>query len=608
VRSVLSTWRHRLFGPQGEGSGPRRRRLPVASALAASATIFLILRRMRAPLIILITIFTVSVLGLTLIPGQDVDGHPWRMSFFDAFYFMSYTATTIGFGEIPYAFTDAQRLWVVVTIYLTVVGWAYALGSLLTLLQDPAFRQAIALQRFTRKVARLREPFLLIGGYGRTGQLLGRAFDDLGRRFVVIDISKARIDALDLDSYHADVPGLVGDVRNPHHLLVAGLGRPQCEGVLALTDDDEANLAATMAAALLRPELPVVARTISPAIAHRMLAFGTPTVVNPFDRFGDHLRLALRAPASYQLMSWLEYGPGAELPRRGKPPTAGRWVVCGYGRFGRELTADLLAEGSQVTIIDPGAVAVGDASIVVGDASDPGVMAHADLEHAVGFVAGTGNDTTNLSLIAAARRVNPTLFVAARQNQPASAPLFSAMGVDSLLVPTEVVAHEVYAQLSTPLLWRFLQEMPAKGDEWAARLIGRLTQQCGRHLQALWKVLLTEDDAPALRRWLAGGDATLGDLMRSPENRDQQLHAVVLLVLRDNEGVLTPDDTFVLAPGDQLLLAGWPAARRALDATMVVDSTMEYVLFGRYVPSGWMWRRLARRPPASRANIRPTAR
>jgi voltage-gated potassium channel len=79
-------------------------------------------------------------------------------------------------------------------------------------------------------------------------------------------------------------------------------------------------------------------------------------------------------------------------------------------------------------------------------------------------------------------------------------------------------------------------------------------------------------------------------------------------VLRDNEGVLTPDDTFVLAPGDQLLLAGWPAARRALDATMVVDSTMEYVLFGRYVPSGWMWRRLARRPPTSRANIRPTAR
>ena len=42
--------------------------------------------------------------------------------------------------------------------------------------------------------------------------------------------------------------------------------------------------------------------------------------------------------------------------------------------------------------------------------------------------------------------------------------------MDALLVPTEVVAHEVYAQISTPMLWRFIQEMPAQGDEWAADL------------------------------------------------------------------------------------------------------------------------------------------
>ena len=95
------------------------------------------------------------------------------MGFFDAFYVMSYTASTIGFGEIPHPFTYAQRMWVTVAIYLTVIGWAYAIGSLLALLQDRAFRQAVALQHFTRKVSRLREPFLLIAGYGRTGELLG---------------------------------------------------------------------------------------------------------------------------------------------------------------------------------------------------------------------------------------------------------------------------------------------------------------------------------------------------------------------------------------------------------------------------------------------------
>jgi Trk K+ transport system NAD-binding subunit len=598
---LLAFWYRMLGHEDHELSRRRRRWIRIASTTQASATIFLVLRRMRSPLIILIVIFAVSVLGLTLIPGQDAAGRPWRMGFFDAFYVMSYTASTIGFGEIPYPFTDAQRMWVTATIYLTVIGWAYAIGSLLALVQDRGFRQALAFQHFTRQVARLREPFLLIAGYGRTGELLARSFDALGRRFVVIDNSGDRIDDLDLDAYHADVPGLVGDVRDPGHLGIAGLGHPWCEGVLALTNDDEANLAVTMTAALLRPDIAVIARTTSPAIAERMHAFGTPTVVNPFDRFGDHLRIALKAPASYQLMTWLESGPGAELPPRGRPPTGGRWVMCGYGRFGRELTEDLRAEGLAVTVVDPQATAdLGD-TVVAGDASDPEVMTRADLGHAAGFVAGTDNDTTNLSLVAAARRVNSTLFIAARQNQAASAPLFATMHVDALLVPTEVVAHEVYAELSTPLLRRFLREMPACGDAWAATVVDRLTALCGRHLQALWKVKLTPAEAPALPGWLASGEARLGDLLRDPDDRDERLHAVALLVLRAgpdrDHTMLAPDDDFVLALEDEILLAGLPAARRALDTTSTVDAAREYVRSGRHVPSSWIWRRLSRQSP-----------
>jgi voltage-gated potassium channel len=135
-------------------------RAHIESSSQASSTIFLVMRRMRAPLITLIVIFSVSVVGLTLVPGIGPDGQPDRISLFEAFYFMSYTATTIGFGELPWPFTPAQRLWVTFSIYLSVVGWAYAIGSLLTLLQDRSFRQALALRRFTRKVARLREPFL----------------------------------------------------------------------------------------------------------------------------------------------------------------------------------------------------------------------------------------------------------------------------------------------------------------------------------------------------------------------------------------------------------------------------------------------------------------
>jgi Trk K+ transport system NAD-binding subunit len=551
---------------------------------------------MRAPLIVLITIFSVSVLGLTLIPGMDPQGRPWRMGFFDAFYVMSYTATTIGFGEIPYPFTYNQRMWVTISIYLTVIGWAYAIGSLLSLLQDRAFRQALALQRFTRKVARLAEPFVLIAGYGRAGELLCHSMDALGRQVVVVDRDQERVDNLDLDTYHADIPGLAADSRDPGTLGVAGLNHPRCEAVVALTDDDEANLAVVMAAALLRPEVPVIARATTETMAERMRGFGSPTVVNPFDVFGDHLRLALHAPASYQLLTWLESGPGGVLPPRGSPPRSGRWVVCGYGRLGRELTRDLRAEGIEVTVIDPRAVETEDDDVVVADGSDPRVLAEVGLEAAVGFVAGTDNDTTNLSLVASARRMNPGLFIAARQNKPSSAPLFGAMELDALLVPTEVIAHEVYAQLSTPLLWRFVRAMPEQGDQWAAELVDRLKDLCGDRLQAVWKVRLTDREAPSLDGWLATGEARLGDLLRNPEDRDQHLHAVPLLVLRGDDATLAPDGDFVLAPDDELLIAGWSAARRALETTLVVDAVRAYVTTGRRVPSSWVWRALTRSP------------
>ena len=173
------------------------------------------------------------------------------------------------------------------------------------------------------------------------------------------------------------------------------------------------------------------------------------------------------------------------------------------------------------------------------------------------------------------------MFVAARQNKPASAPLFAAVDLDALLVPAEVVAHEVYAQLSTPLLWRFLREMPARGDDWADSVIGRLTDLCGKHLQSLWKVRLSAVEAPALRGVLAREPLRLGDLLRSPDDRDDRLHAVVLLVARGGDVHLAPPDDFRLAPDDELLLVGEPAARRLLDSTLLIDATREYVLHGR---------------------------
>ena len=224
------------------------------------------------------------------------------------------------------------------------------------------------------------------------------------------------------------------------------------------------------------------------------------------------------------------------------------------------------------------------------------MLAAAGVERAAGFVAGTDNDTTNLSLVAAAHRANPKMFVAARQNKPASAPLFAAVDLDALLVPAEVVAHEVYAQLSTPLLWRFLQEMPGAG-----RRLGRQRDRPAD--QPLRQAPAVAVEGPAQRRRRRRRCAAssprrplrLGDLLRSPDDRDDHLHAVVLIVARGDDVHLAPPDDFTLEPDDELLLVGEPAARRLLDSTLLIDATRELVLHGRHVPSSWIWRRITRR-------------
>jgi len=120
--------------------------------------IYMILRRLRVPLIILIAVYAISIFGLAIAPGVDPDGNPWRMGFFHATYVMSYTATTIGFGELPFPFSDQQRAWLIITIYMSVMAWTYAVGSVFAMTTDRTFRRTVARNVFRWQVKRLSEP------------------------------------------------------------------------------------------------------------------------------------------------------------------------------------------------------------------------------------------------------------------------------------------------------------------------------------------------------------------------------------------------------------------------------------------------------------------
>lgn len=558
--------------------------------------VFLALRRLRAPLIYLIVAFAVGIAGLALIPGTDEQGRRWTMTIFEAFYFMAYTASTIGFGEIPRAFNNAQRLWVSVMIFASVFGWTYMVARLLTLAQDGAFRAAVVAARFRRAVHGLREPFYLVCGFGETGLRVGRALDTLGERFCVVDVAESRVQEIELMDLAQDPPAIAADARLPETLLAAGLAKPNCRGVLALTNDDAANLAVAISVRLLNPAVPVLARAMSREAAANMASFHTTHIINPFAKFGRYLALAIASPGSYRLLSWLTGLPGTTLRPETSPPR-GRWVVCGYGRFGREVVQAFRGQGLDVTIIDPREDAPEGLRSVRGLGTEPEPLLEAGVRESVGIVAGTDDDINNLSIAVTARELNPALFTIVRQNIHANSPLFDAFEADITMVSSEIVANECLALINTPLLSRFLGVVQAKDDAWADRVIELLQAAIGEAAPEIWSVTIDEHDAPAIHRTILGGDsaATVGDLARDPTDRERTLACMALYLDRGRDSQPMPDTTTVLRAGDRLLLAGRPEARNRQRAILRNLNVSNYCVRGIDVPGGWIWQWLNRR-------------
>lgn len=559
----------------------RRTVVDIPQDLPSTDAIFLVLRRMRAPIITVITIMSVSVLGLTLIPAQDDQGNAVPMNVLDAFYFMSYTATTIGFGEINYTFTAAQRLWVTAAIYASVIGWAYSIGSLFALFQDENFREAMSVQSFRRRVQRLDEPFHIVVGYGQTGRAVIRGLDALGRAYVVIDRDRARIEEFKNEELHRHAPALAGDASTPAMLGAAGLGHRSCEGVLALTGDDKLNLGAVMAVHLLRPEVPVIARCDERATEERMRDFDPHAVINPYDDYGRWLILALRDPATFRLLTWLSSPQGTKLPRPLTGLRDGRWVVCADGRFGKEVARDLDDAAISCTLTAPE-----DGNPEIGDA--------------VGFVAGAEADVTNLSLAAHARLVKPDLYISVRQQSLKSAPLTKAFSPDSVFIPTVLVAREALARVVSPKLWGYIDHVRAKPDEWSEATLARMVDRVGERTPGTSRIYLTSSAAPAVTRWLAGHELRLGELMRHPDDRDRLLEAYALLIERGGKTIWDPGPDTQLRVGDLILMSGRTRALDALTDALFLDSALEYLVTGRQVPTSWFWQVLTRRLPSAR--------
>jgi Trk K+ transport system NAD-binding subunit len=544
------------------------------------APMWLLLMELRAPLIALILTYAVSVLGLVFIPGETSAGEPYTVRFLDAFYIVSYTATTIGYGEIPYALTDMQRLWMLFVMYATVIAWLYSIGSVFSVLSDPKFRRLRAHQRSVRRIHHQKFPFWVLCGFGGAGSQLIRFLDQSGIRCVVVDDNQTRTDTARLSDLSYEVDVITGDVAEPHTLVDAGVTHPRCRGVLALTDQNQVNLTVATNVRVLAPRIPVYARSSDDANTRNLRSFDTEVVIDP-DRVATHSLVQLiQRPNAYALYHEL-VDPDLNRLELISIPNHGHWIVCAAGRLARILVDAFNHNAVRYCLVSPEPVEAATRS-VTGVGTEASTLRDADVASASGIIAATDDDGDNLSILFTALAEHSDLVTVARRNRPTSEPVFSQGNFSVVLREGRLIAQELFARIQTPLLHEFLGQLESMPEPLVAGIFQRLAARRVNHDAELahFAVHLEEAQAPGVVRALARARSiALQVLLTDPGFEHRQLPAICLLVRRLNGDLIPfPGEGCVLREGDALLMWGEDGVRARMDWLLGRTDVFETVL------------------------------
>jgi Trk K+ transport system NAD-binding subunit len=553
---------------------------------------FIVMRAMRTPLITLLVVYSVAILVMSFIPGVKIAGEVQYLSLFHSFYFMTYTATTTGFGEIPIEFSDAQRLWTIVCLYTSVVTWFYALGSIVRLFQNPFFLQAVEERRFSRSVRRIIDPFYIVCGFGDTGSVLVRGLNDAGLNVVVIDNNEERIQALSMRNYKSTVPGLCADASVPSYLIEAGLLSELCKGVVSITSNEEINLKISAVVRLLNPSIGIITMSKEKNFEETLATLGGDMhIVDAFKTFAKVLNACINNPEFYALNNWLIGDKNGSLIDYVHPPV-GRWIICGYGRMGMEANHVLTKNGVKTSVIDPHSRKRDEEieTYIVG-ATNEKTLKKAGIDEAVGILAAANDDGCNLSVLLNARTLNPNLFTIVRQNSHKNELAFKMAEANMLMQPSLVTARKILLLLIAPLLKHFFTYLLAREtgrDKVVTEVIARLRKKIADQMPLLVTVNFTAESSCAVIQSLkAGHEILLKNIIADPRDREKELDLVPFVIKSSDKKTILPTANYSIKQGDQLLFCGTTKAKHLLKSNINSEYTLSYLRTGKYPAMGY---------------------
>ena len=146
------------------------------------------------------------------------------------------------------------------------------------------------------------------------------------------------------------------------------------------------------------------------------------------------------------------------------------YIVCGFGRIGSVVVSELVESGKSLVVIDteqhPEGISVAGTRVplIVGDATDEGILQQAGIERAKGLVTALSGDPENIMVALVASGLNMDLTIVARATSEGAVSKLYRAGATKVVAPYELGALRMASLLLRPSVMDFLDVMMCTGD------------------------------------------------------------------------------------------------------------------------------------------------
>ncbi|MDE3075028.1 MAG: potassium channel protein [Chloroflexota bacterium] len=219
------------------------------------------------------------------------------------------------------------------------------------------------------------------------------------------------------------------------------------------------------------------------------------------------------------------------------------FVLCGYGRVGREIAREFAAEKVPFVIVDVNEESLRQAAAhgflaVTGNAADVEVLKGAGLDRARGLVTAVDSDADNIYVTLSARVLRPDLFIVARANDLEAEPKLRLAGANRIISPYTIGGRRMANLAMRPTAVDFIDNILSVGNA---------------------DLLLEAIAVPLGSEW---SGKLLSQLCH------ELTDTTILAIKREEEMLYRPAPEIPLAECDELVVAGPPSSIRRIEGLL----------------------------------------